>query len=325
MQTDATSTSQTSQMISIVHMTDSQLHYFTGLECRQKFTLVLATLGEEAHNLNYYYPQSKPSLSIADELLLTLNKQRVHPPNMQLSIIINLSNKQVSNVFITWINVMYYQWKQVDWWPAQQTTQFYAPSGFKSSFCNTRVILDGTECLIMRPKLPTAQQSTFSTYKNRNTIKIVVGATPGGLVSYISDAYGGSTSDRLIVERSALASMCDPGDELMVDKGFNIEDLFIPFHVSVNMPTFFRKKNRLSQTVLQKDRKVASKRVHIELLVLVKLIRSWFWFYVLFNFSFLDISCEIDSYTVQPTYQDSLDEFCELQHYTLYVFLVCYM
>ncbi|XP_070173745.1 uncharacterized protein [Littorina saxatilis] len=40
-----------------------------------------------------------------------------------------------------------------------------------------------------------AQRASFSTYKNTNTVKAVVGATLGGLISYISATYGGSTSD----------------------------------------------------------------------------------------------------------------------------------
>ena len=57
---------------------------------------------------------------------------------------------------------------------------------------------------LRRPKNPKAQQETFSTYKNRNTAKVLVGVTPGGLVSYVSDAYGGSTSDHQKVEQSNL-------------------------------------------------------------------------------------------------------------------------
>lgn len=45
-----------------------------------------------------------------------------------------------------------------------------------------------------------------------------------------------------IVERSTLTSLLEPGDQIMADKGFNVEDLMLPYHVTVNMPTFFKKK-----------------------------------------------------------------------------------
>ena len=98
-------------------------------------------------------------------------------------------------------------------------------------------------------------------------MKSVIGGSPGGLVTYISPAFGGSTSDRQIIERSNLPRSCDPKDEVMADKGFNCEDLFIPYQVSVNMPTFFKKKNRMSSSTVLSDRKIASKRVHIERLI----------------------------------------------------------
>ena len=111
------------------------------------------------------------------------------------------------------------------------------------------------------------QQATFSTYKNRNTVKVLVGITPAGLVSYVSPAYGGSTSDRQICERSGLPTMSDPLDEIMADKGFNVEDLFLPYQVRLNIPTFVKKRNRLAAEDVKKDRKIASKRVHVERII----------------------------------------------------------
>ena len=83
------------------------------------------------------------------------------------------------------------------------------------------------------------------------------------------------------VERSSLPSMCDPGDEIMTDKGFNVEDMFIPYHVAINIPTFFKKKNRMSNETVIKDRKIASKRVHIERIIglakTYKILRDPIW------------------------------------------------
>ena len=61
--------------------------------------------------------------------------------------------------------------------------KFYSPNGLRDTFSNIRVIVDRTECQIQKPKEPLKQQVTFSTYKNMNTVKVLVGMTPGGLVS----------------------------------------------------------------------------------------------------------------------------------------------
>ena len=184
--------------------------------------------------------------------------------NFDIAALFATNEKTVSNICVTWILFMYHQWKEIAWWTSREEVSFHCPTDFKLHFPKTRVILDGTEIPILRPTDPVAQRATWSSYKNRNTAKVVVGITPGGLVSYVSPAYGGSTSDRQIVERSNLMRMCDPYDEIMVDKGFNVDDLFLPYRVKVNILLFFKKKNRMSNMAVIKDRKKASKRVHVE-------------------------------------------------------------
>jgi hypothetical protein len=62
----------------------------------------------------------------------------------------------------------------------------------------------------------------------------------------VSEAYGGCTSDRQIVERCKLGSLCDSGGSVMADKGFNVQDLFARMDVTINIPTFVKKRNRIS-------------------------------------------------------------------------------
>ena len=47
------------------------------------------------------------------------------------------------------------------------------------------------------------QQEVCSSFKNRITVKVLVGATPGGLVTFGSPANEGATSVRQIVERGS--------------------------------------------------------------------------------------------------------------------------
>ena len=56
--------------------------------------------------------------------------------------------------------------------------------------------------------------------------------------------------------------MCDTSDSIMADKGFNVQDLFVPYDVAVNIPTFFNKENRMTNTTVLKA--ISSKRVDIE-------------------------------------------------------------
>ena len=56
---------------------------------------------------------------------------------------------------------------------------------FKQKFISTRDIVDGTEFPIKRWVEPVTHQATFSSYKNKNTVTVLVGTSLGGLVVYI--------------------------------------------------------------------------------------------------------------------------------------------
>ena len=69
-------------------------------------------------------------------------------------------------------------------------------------------------------------------------LKGLVGIAPSGAITFISQLYSGSISDREIVERSGFLKLqFDKGDTVMADKGFTIEDL-LPLGANLNIPPF---------------------------------------------------------------------------------------
>ena len=123
-----------------------------------------------------------------DQLFLTLVKCRRYTSNFDLSRMFRVSESEVCSISATWIRFMRLQWSEVNVWPSRDIVFFHAPPDFKWKFPTTRTIIDGCEFPVKKTKVPAAQQVTFSTYKNRNTAKVLVGVTPGGLVSHISEA-----------------------------------------------------------------------------------------------------------------------------------------
>ena len=79
-------------------------------------------------------------------------------------------------------------------------------------------------------------------YKHHNTVKALIGITPTGLITFVSDVYGGNTSDRFITEKEILNKI-EPGDAIMVDRSFNIADLLLPRGAKLHMPHFTRKNS----------------------------------------------------------------------------------
>jgi len=109
-----------------------------------------------------------------------------------------------------------------------------------------------------RPSSLVSQSSTFSAYKNRNTIKLLIGVTPSGAISFVSDCYKGSISDKKLVEVSGLLDKLEPGDKIMANKGFLIQEMLVP---RLNVPPLLKSKSQMSVIM---TKKIVQLRIHVE-------------------------------------------------------------
>ncbi|XP_064488294.1 uncharacterized protein LOC135400379 [Ornithodoros turicata] len=175
---------------------------------------------------------------------------------------------QFSMVFCTWINLLQSTLKKVLHFPKVHQIQAYLPPSFKN-FSNTRLVLDTTELRIQRPSSLNAQRQTFSNYKHYNTYKpimtykVIIGCTPDGYVGFVSKLWGGSVSDITIVEESGVLWLLEPGDAIMVDKGFKFTHL--PPDVKVYCPEFRQPHElQMKREAVLGTRQIAGARVHVE-------------------------------------------------------------
>ena len=105
---------------------------------------------------------------------------------------------------------------------------------------------------------------TFSTYKNTNTYKGLIGISPSGAVVFVSDLYPGCISDKELTRKCGILDMLEKGDTLMADHGFDIKGDLILRGVRLNIPPFLKGIQQLSQTELVETRRIASLRIHVE-------------------------------------------------------------
>ena len=79
-----------------------------------------------------------------------------------------------------------------------------------------------------------------SDYKRHTTVKALVGIVPGGGFKFTSSVLSGSISGKDITVKSELLNFgkktWQPGEELMADRGFTIEDYLSPLEVNSVLP-----------------------------------------------------------------------------------------
>ena len=152
----------------------------------------------------------------------------------------------MSRILIPWINFIYLKFGQICIWPSREKVDECMPESFHQKYKSTRVIIDCTEVRCQIPSGLLLNSELFSLYKNYVTLKGLVGITPIGAVTFISQLYTGNISDREIVTRSGLSLLdLTSGDSVMADKGLTIEDI-LPLGVPLIFLHSWEETRRLS-------------------------------------------------------------------------------
>ena len=172
----------------------------------------------------------------------------------------------VSRYFTTWVCFLYQQLKEINWSPEVDQVLATQPIAFKEKYPTTYSIIDASEVFIETPSDLFMQSSTWSNYKHHNTAKVLIGCTPNGVISFVSPLYVGGISD---VELTKVSGFLDTlngkkGVSVMADRGFTVRDVLQEKGVSLNIPPFMENRQQLPAEEVQRGRKIASLRIHVE-------------------------------------------------------------
>ena len=91
----------------------------------------------------------------------------------------------VSRIFITWVNFLYFKFKDIPLWPTRAKVQQHILESYKKKYPTTRVIIDATEVKVAQPSNPAEQYMTFYSYKNTNTFKSLIEITCDPLEQFV--------------------------------------------------------------------------------------------------------------------------------------------
>ena len=238
---------------------DENVKHYTGLP---SFAILVALF----NFLEVYIPHTLlNSLTKFQQLALTLMKLRLNLSHMDLGNRFHVHKSTSSKLFLNMIDIMYIRLKPLIYWPDREQLMETMPMSFRTHFGQRiTVIIDCFEVFLERPSNLAARSSTWSSYKSNNTIKYLIGVTPQGVISYISEGWGGRASDKYVVEHSSFLNKLCVGDVVMADRGFDVSDSMGMMGAKLLIPTFRRDRPRLTGEQVEKTRRIANSRIHVE-------------------------------------------------------------
>ena len=170
----------------------------------------------------------------------------------------------MSQIFITWIKLFHQVLSAIDIWQSKAQVRKYMPECFKALYKDIRVVIDCVEFRSERGSDLEVQAVTYSTYKQHNTHKGMVGITPSGIPSIASDLFEGSISDNAITAQSKLRDLCEKGDGVMADRGWTCKEWFAQKGIRLVTPHFLMDKDQMSIPDLVECVAIARVRIHVE-------------------------------------------------------------
>ena len=92
----------------------------------------------------------------------------------------------------------------------------------------------------------------------------MVAITPTGFILFFSSCYGGRASDKFIIRDSGFYDLLERDDEVMVDKGFQIQQDLLLHICRLVVLSGARVKHQIIKPEVKKTKKVANLRIHVE-------------------------------------------------------------
>ena len=238
---------------------DNTVKDYTGLSS------VTALTALYNHVADYIPYTGASALDKFQQLIVALHRMRQDSSHSDLSHKFRIKTSTSSRIFLTVLDVLYSRLKRFICWPDREQLRETMPMCFRAHFQQrVAVIVDCFELHIDRPSNLAARSNTWSSYKHHNTAKFLIGITPQGVISYISQGWGGRSSDQYIMEHCGILNYLLPGDEVLVDRGFNVAESVAMRGARLHIPSFTRGVKQLSAKDVEGTRRIANARIHVE-------------------------------------------------------------
>lgn len=175
-----------------------------------------------------------------------------------------VSTSVVSSVFTTWIRLISLEMKWLIHWPDRNLIKQNLPSIFRKYYPYYFIITDCSELFIETPSGLDIASACWSNYKHHSTVKYLVGMTPNGSISYLSNCYGGRATDIFIVSDSGFLKELQPRDQVMTDRGFKIKGVLAFYQCTLTIPPSKHTNLQMTSKDVKETSKIANVRIYVE-------------------------------------------------------------
>ena len=230
--------------------------YYTGLPNGELLSSVFQLVIPYPGTSRKYYWSS---------FVMTLMKLRLNLGHQDLAYRFNVNKSTVSRRFDDMLNIMYTRLKFLVFWPDREELWKTMPLCFRPHYgLKVAAIIDCYEIKIEKPSNLLARAETWSQYKHSNTVKILIAIAPQGMTTFVSSSWGGRVSDKHLTMNSGLLQKLLPGDVVLADRGFDVGEVVAMAQASLHMPAFTKGLDQLPPVEVEKTRKLANVRIHVE-------------------------------------------------------------
>lgn len=238
---------------------DEFTRFYTGLP---NVGMLKATF-EHVHNT---LPAERGTkLTPFQEFVCTMIKLSISIPIEDLGYRFGVSTSTVSRIILKWLRQMDVRQRDLIYWPDREALQKTMPVCFQESFGKkVLIIIDCFEIFIERPSNLEARATTWSNYKHKNTVKVLLGITPQGVILFVSYTWGGRISDKYLTDHCGILKKLLPGDIVLADRGFDISESVGMMQAKLHIPAFTKGKSQLSALEVENTRTIANVWIHIE-------------------------------------------------------------
>ena len=259
---------------------DAKMNFYTGLSSNQVFNTVFSLIEPILPQVRYWRGTNRitstkvrtisrsklKKLCCKDEFLLRRLRIRFGILNEDLADRFGISPTVCSNTFKTWIRLLRIVLGDslVQWLPIEAVREHLPEVYQKAGQHRLKCIIDCTEVFIERPKKLEVQAQTWSDYKSHNTVKFLIGISPTGFVTFLSDCYSGRASDKYICNSSGFFDLLERDDEVMADRGFQIREEHLLRFCKLSIPPGARTKAQMTTPECIKTKHIANLRIHVE-------------------------------------------------------------